>query len=76
MDSSRRLFVTHGLCGCMLCFGGMSAFARVSPSSMTPLVTPGYEPVDMDERGLWQACDQLEDEVKSPTPTCSWVTWL
>jgi Zn-dependent protease with chaperone function len=63
MESSRRRFVTHALCGCALCFAGMSALARVSPSSMTPLVGTGYKPVDIDERGLWQACERLEDEV-------------
>lgn len=30
---------------------------------MTPLVGAGYKPVDQDERGLWQACERLEDEV-------------
>ncbi|HVY79503.1 MAG TPA: M48 family metallopeptidase [Steroidobacteraceae bacterium] len=41
----------------------MSALARVSPTSMTPLVGPGYRPVDTDERGLWQAFDRLEEDV-------------
>jgi beta-barrel assembly-enhancing protease len=30
---------------------------------MTPLVGADYKPVDEDERGLWQACDKLEDAI-------------
>ncbi|MBX5462305.1 MAG: M48 family metalloprotease [Steroidobacteraceae bacterium] len=63
MDSNRRLLLTRGLCGCALCLVGSHVLGRVLPSSMVPLVEAGYEPVETDERGLWQECDRLEDAI-------------
>jgi beta-barrel assembly-enhancing protease len=63
MHVSRRRLITQGLCACTGCFAGSLAFARVSPSSLTPLVGANYKPVDDDERGLWQACEKLEDAI-------------
>lgn len=62
MDSARRGFIA-GLCACVLCFSGSAAIAHVSPNDMLPLVHAGYKPTDVDERGLWQACDRLEDAI-------------
>jgi Zn-dependent protease with chaperone function len=36
---------------------------RIEPISMTPLIAPGYEAEDADERGLWQAFDKLEEQI-------------
>ncbi|HEY8510274.1 MAG TPA: M48 family metalloprotease [Steroidobacteraceae bacterium] len=38
-----------------------AALARVLPTDLTPLVTKGYEPKDVDERGLWHACERIEE---------------
>lgn len=63
MDSSHRRLVLRGLCACALYATARSALARVLPSQLTPLVSPGYKPTDTDERGIWQACDRLEEEL-------------
>lgn len=39
------------------------ASARVLPSQMVPLIGPGYQPTDEDERGLWKLMDRVEEEV-------------
>ena len=36
------------------------ASARVPPSQMVPLIGPGYQPTDEDERGLWKLMDRVE----------------
>lgn len=54
---SRREALQLGLSGCACC-AGLPRLAAGNP--LTPLVAKGYEPVDDDERGLWQACDKLE----------------
>lgn len=61
---SRRRFLAAGLCGCALCFGGR-ALASGPPGTLQPLVGPGYRPVDADERGLWQFCERLEEEISA-----------
>lgn len=58
--TSRRDFIAHGLCGCA-CMSGVAAFARVLPTDLTSQVTKGYEPQDIDERGLWHACERVEE---------------
>lgn len=64
--SSRRSFATGAvLSGCAYCFAPTSLFAASFPTLLTPLVPPGYEPTDVDERGLWQACDRLEEKLAS-----------
>ncbi|WP_300974568.1 M48 family metallopeptidase [Sphingomonas sp. LHG3406-1] len=39
------------------------AAARISPTSLKPLIGPGYRPVDTDEKGLWQQMERVEEEV-------------
>ena len=63
---SRRRLLAAGLCGCALCWGGQ-ALARAGAGSLQPLVGPGYRPVDADERGLWQLCERLEEEISTST---------
>ena len=43
--------------------GAGSATARILPAAMTPLIGRGYRPVDTDEKGLWQQCERIEEEV-------------
>ena len=40
-----------------------AANARVVPSTMEPLVGPGYKPTDRDEIGLWQQMARVEEEL-------------
>ena len=61
MTTSRRRFLAQGLCGCGLCALGSSAWAKLLPTQLTPIVTHDYEAQDLDERGLWHYCDQLEE---------------
>lgn len=49
--------------GCALCGG--TALARVAPATMQPLIAENYRPVADDERGLWQNCDRLEEELRT-----------
>jgi predicted Zn-dependent protease len=39
------------------------ASARIPPSSMIPLIGPGYRPVDADEKGMWQQMERVEEEI-------------
>ncbi|MGH6705636.1 MAG: M48 family metallopeptidase [Sphingomicrobium sp.] len=39
------------------------AEARVLPKDMVPLIGPGYQAVDQDEKGLWQQMERVEEEV-------------
>lgn len=39
------------------------ARARIAPAAMVPLIGPGYRAVDPDEKGLWQQCERVEEEV-------------
>lgn len=64
MGISRRRFLGAGLCGCALCWGGQT-LARVAPDTVQSLVGLGYQPKDADERGLWQQCERLEEEIGS-----------
>lgn len=60
---SRREFVIGGLCGCALGAGAPGARGAVNPSALQSLVTPGYRPSDPDERGMWHACERLEERL-------------
>jgi len=40
-----------------------SASARINPASLHPLIGPGYKAVDVDEKGLWQQMERVEEEV-------------
>jgi beta-barrel assembly-enhancing protease len=51
------------MCASALCCPVAAAWARVLPTDLTPLVSAGYRPTDPDERGLWQQCDRLEQEL-------------
>ncbi|MCH8685972.1 M48 family metallopeptidase [Pedomonas mirosovicensis] len=64
MEISRRRFIAAGLCGCALCGSGR-ALARIAPNTLQPLVEPGYQPLDADEKGLWQLCERLEEEIST-----------
>jgi Zn-dependent protease with chaperone function len=62
MNLSRRRLVSHGLCACVLgC--AQPLLAKILPTDLTPLIPPGYKPVDADERGLWAECAAFEAEV-------------
>ena len=37
--------------------------ARIPPSTMVPLIGPGYRPVDADEKGMWQQMERVEEEI-------------
>jgi beta-barrel assembly-enhancing protease len=39
------------------------AQARILPKDMVPLIGPGYRAVDLDEKGLWQLMERVEEEV-------------
>jgi beta-barrel assembly-enhancing protease len=50
----------------MLCaVSTQRALARIAPASMAPVIPPGYEPKDIDERGLWDALDRLEEQIST-----------
>jgi predicted Zn-dependent protease len=60
---ARRAFVAGGLCGCAV--HGAAAAERIRPATMHALIAPGYQPVEADERGLWQDLARLENEIAS-----------
>ena len=62
MRASRRRFVVRGLCSA-LCCPWATAWTRILPTNLTPLVGAGYRPTEPDERGLWQECERLEKEL-------------
>ena len=39
--------------------------ARVLPTDLPPLVDVDYEPVDADERGIWQSMEQIEETIQA-----------
>lgn len=39
------------------------AEARIVPSTMEPLIGPGYRPTDRDELGMWQQMERVEEEI-------------
>lgn len=62
MRMSRRKFVAAGVSSC-LCCAASSVAAKVLPTTLQPLVGENYSPVDVDERGLWQAFGRLEESL-------------
>jgi len=56
---SRRAMLTGA--GAALVAG--TALARIAPSSLKPLIGPGYKAVDTDEKGLWQQMERVEEEI-------------
>lgn len=63
MSSSRRHFML-GLGGCACCLAQPSR-AYVLPTDLEPLIGPDYQPVDTDERGIWQSCERIEEIIQS-----------
>jgi beta-barrel assembly-enhancing protease len=59
--NSRRSFLRAGLCGCALTAVGAEAWGRILPTEFASLVTQDYQPVNPDERGLWQSCERFEE---------------
>jgi len=62
LEISRRALLAGG--GCLCCAGltGM-AQARIAPSEMTPLIGPGYKPLETDEKGLWSQYERIEQDI-------------
>ncbi|MEO5772869.1 MAG: M48 family metalloprotease [Sphingomicrobium sp.] len=59
--SRRSLLIGGGAVAAATATG--TAQARVRPADMVPLIGPGYKAVDVDERGMWQQMDRVEEEV-------------
>lgn len=59
--SRRKLLGGAGVMAAALSTG--VAQARVLPKDMVPLIGPGYQAVDQDEKGLWQLMERVEEEV-------------
>lgn len=58
---SRRAMLAGA--GAATLFGPAAASARILPSSLQPLVGPGYRPRDPDEQGMWQQMARVEEEI-------------
>ncbi len=61
MAGSRRQFVMAAG-ACALC-AARGVGARVLPTDLPPLIDANYEPVDADERGIWQSVERIEETV-------------
>ena len=59
---SRRALLADGAVIAASFATGM-AQARVLPRDMIPLIGPGYQAVDVDEKGLWQQYARVEEEI-------------
>ena len=59
--SRRALLAAGGVASASLATGVASA--RIPPSSMVPLIGPGYRPTDEDEKGLWHTVERVEEEI-------------
>jgi predicted Zn-dependent protease len=59
--SRRSLLAGGGVLAASLATG--VAQARVRPGDMNPLIGPNFRPTDVDEQGLWQQMDRVEEEV-------------
>ena len=62
LDLSRRALLGGAGAGIAALTTGV-AEARISPKSLSPLIGPGYRPVDRDEVGMWQQMERVEEEV-------------
>jgi predicted Zn-dependent protease len=49
--------------GAATLFSGAAAPARIPPARISPLIGPGYRPVDADEQGMWQQMIRVEEEI-------------
>jgi predicted Zn-dependent protease len=63
MHGSRRHFLLGGG-ACAACLSSMAG-AYVLPTDLEPLVDTNYEPVDADERGMWQSCERIEEMIRT-----------
>jgi predicted Zn-dependent protease len=61
-DVSRRQLLVAGGALAAAPIAGV-AEARIAPSSLQPLIGPGYRPTDRDELGLWQQMQRVEEEI-------------
>ncbi|MEO6114488.1 MAG: M48 family metalloprotease [Sphingomicrobium sp.] len=61
MISRRALLGGGGVLAASLATG--TANARVLPKDMIPLIGPGYRAQDVDEKGMWQQMERVEEEV-------------
>lgn len=61
--SRRALLASGGAATAALATGVASA--RIPPSSMQALIGPGYRPTEVDEQGLWQQVERVEEEIAS-----------
>ncbi len=59
---SRRQLIAAGAALAAASATGV-ADARIAPSSLQPLIGPGYRPTDRDELGMWQQMQRVEEEV-------------
>ena len=59
---TRRAILGGFGCACCAGLAGI-ADARISPQSMTPLITSGYRPAEKDEQGLWHRYERVEHEI-------------
>ena len=60
---SRRTVIAGGVCA-GLC-GAHASHSEVLPRNLPRLVESGYDPIDADERGLWQSFERLEEALAS-----------
>jgi beta-barrel assembly-enhancing protease len=61
---TRRAMLTGLGCACCAGLPGVAhAFDRVRPAAMQPLIGPGHQPTDADERGMWQQYERVEQEI-------------
>lgn len=65
IDASRRRLVGSALCACGACLVSPLLAARESPEALMPIVTRDYAPQDPDERGLWDQCVNLEQQLET-----------
>ena len=61
--ANRRHFLL-GLGGCACCLA-RPARASALPTDLEPLIGPDYQPVDTDERGIWQSCERIEETLQA-----------
>lgn len=59
---SRRALLT-GVGATTAAFTTGMGQGRIAPSTLNPLIGPGYRPTDRDELGLWQQMERVEEEV-------------
>jgi predicted Zn-dependent protease len=61
-ESCRRFLV--GAVACVACLPTI-ADAHVLPTDLDPVIGANYEPLDADERGMWQSCERIEELIRT-----------